>query len=155
MKLLGHVSTKFKKRRIHIIADILLANTHDKATIPDYEELSRLATIADAYLAKNDNLTQILGSVEQSLLWKTTLSIGMPYNKFLLPPTDNCLKCGTVLQAHHQPTTVVCYICDGPLLASKLTLRYKNCSINYRYKQYGDSKCGYRYYSSPRPLVHC
>ena len=96
-----------------------------------------------------------LGPVPESCLWKATFLEESPHNIFLSPPVDKCFSCDTSLQAHHPPTSVVCYTWNGPLPALKLTLRCEKCGINYRYEQYGNSKCGYKYYPTPRPFVHC
>ena len=125
-----------------------------ESSVPDVQQLTKLAAMADQFSINNKDYIKMLGPVEQSCLWKTTILKGTPYNKFLSPPVDQCLSYGMPLQAHHPPTAVVCYTWDGPIPASKLTLRCDECSINYRYEQYGDSKNGYRYYPTPRPLTH-
>lgn len=127
----------------------------DESNVPDVQKLTKLAAMADEFSINHKEYSEILGPIEQSCLWKTTFLKGTPYNKFLSPPVDHCILCDTPLQAHHPPTAVVCYTWDGPLPGSKLTLRCDECGINYRYEQYGDSTHGYRYYSTPRPLVHC
>jgi len=138
----------------YVLRNILCANI-DKIAIPSVEELIGLSHLAEEYMSENKELVEIFGPIEQSMLWKATRLEGEAHNIYLSPPVDNCVLCGSTLQAHHVPTTVICYTWLGPLPASKLTLRCEQCSINYRYEQYGDSKNGYRYYDEPRPFVHC
>ena len=74
---------------------------------------------------------------EKQLLWKDYHTI-LSYRHWLM-----CFSCDTSLQAQHPPTPVVCYTCNGPLPALKLTLQCEKCGINYCYEHYGNSKCGY------------
>ena len=59
------------------------------------------------------------------------MKIGKPLTLFLAPPTDCCLHCGSSLQIHHEPTTVICFTLNGPVPAQKVTLRCKKCQISY------------------------
>ena len=134
--------------------DILSANI-TKESIPEDQSLAEQITVAENFSFHNKEFIELVGLITQECLWKTTLQKGTPYNLFLSPPLDNCLLCGSILQAHHAPTPVVCYTLNGPLPALKLILRCEGCSINYRYEQYGNSKEGYKYYAKPQPMVHC
>lgn len=137
-----------------IYRDILSVNI-TKESVPETPSLAELIAVAENFSSCNKEFIELLGPVTQECLWKATLQKGTPYNLFLSPPLDNCLSCGGTLQAHHAPTSVVCYTWNGPLPALKMTLRCEGCSINYRYEQYGNSKEGYKYYSTSRPMVHC
>jgi len=74
---------------------------------------------------------------------------GVPMNLFLGPPTSTCLHCTSVLHINHQPVRVLVFKRSGPVVAQKIILKCKKCSINYRYDMYGgDSMGGYRYDSN-------
>lgn len=109
---------------------------------------------SDSKVIEWKQIADFTGPVSDDILWEATLKFGKSCNKFLAPPTDICFQCGSSLQLHHEPTTVICISLKGPLPAQKVTLRCRNCNINYRYEQFGNANRGYRYYSQQRPLVH-
>ena len=122
---------------------------------PTIDEVTEFVKIVDDIPQKDiDAIVSLFGSVPQEILWKATIKEGIPHNMFLGPPTSNCYHCNARLQAHNHPCSVICFTVEGPIPATKLTLRCKKCHINYRYEQYGNQLIGYQYYSTPRPLVH-
>ena len=70
-----------------------------ESSVPDVQQLTKLAAMADQFSINNKDYIKMLGPVEQSCLWKTTILKGTPYSKFLSPPVDQCLSCGMPLQA--------------------------------------------------------
>lgn len=75
-----------------------------------------------------------------------------PVNMFLAPPVSQCLKCNGNIHAHHAPTVVTVFTTNGPLPGQKVTLRCKNCTINYRYDTYG-GEGGYYYYNDIQDYI--
>ena len=76
---------------------------------------------------------------------------------FLTPPEElkesGCLKCGNKLTTHNEASRVTVFTVKGPISATKICWRCKNCKLNYNYAQYGNEEIGYKFYSEPRPLV--
>ena len=107
-------------RNISCIFRNILSSNADKTVVPSVEELTSLSVIAEEYMCRNKKFVEVLGPIEQSVLWKTTFLEGSAHNIYLSPPVDNCLTCGSSLQAHHLPTSVICYTWSGPLPASNL-----------------------------------
>ena len=73
------------------------------------------------------------GKLPLNLLWKATFKYNFPHTLFLAPPVVTCLRCAGTLQTHHSPSVIICYTLDGPLPAAKITLRCRQCGLNYRY----------------------
>ena len=74
----------------------------------------------------------LLSLPTEELLWKATMSTGRPCTGFLVPPTTQCLQCDGALYTQNDPSVVVCFGKRGPFLASKVTLWYQTCCMNYR-----------------------
>ena len=117
------------------------------------ESFDELVLVADNICEANKALVDALGPLSPEILWNATFKHDTPFNAFLSPPVDNCIKCGAKLQLHHVPTTVICYTWNGPIPAAKVTLRCKSCGINYRYEQFGNNEEGYQYYPEERPMI--
>ena len=75
------------------------------------------------------------------------------YCRYLVPPTTSCITCARSLTLHHEPVRVKCFTLSGLHSGIKLSLRCRNCKLNYNYSQYGNKELGYRFYSKPREFV--
>ena len=73
--------------------------------------------------------------------------------RFMVPPTTSCINCAKKLSLHHDPVKVKCFTLTGLEKATKLSLRCRNCKLNYNYSQYGNIEHGYHYYSEQREFV--
>lgn len=98
-------------------------------------------------------INSVTGPVPQKVLWKATMKFDSPHNMFLAPPWQHCADCNCVLQEHNIPTTIICFTVDGPIPATKVTLRCVQCGVNYRYDQYGNKTKGYSSYSEVCPFI--
>ena len=86
---------------------------------------------------------------------------GDVYTMFITPPVKECINslCNQFgqlnsLSANHEPTDVVVFDIDGPILASKLCLKCKSCSTIYNYNKFGRKiKEGERYYEIEQDLI--
>uniref|UniRef100_A0A1X7SHJ6 Uncharacterized protein n=1 Tax=Amphimedon queenslandica TaxID=400682 RepID=A0A1X7SHJ6_AMPQE len=117
IKLIDFIPAAFKRHRINHIRDILTS-----ALSLDPKELS--ASDVGHFIDSMDSshskviewkqIADFTGPVSEDILWETTLKFGKSYNKFLAPPTDTCFQCGSSLQLHHEPTTVICISLKGP-----------------------------------------
>ena len=135
----------------------ILVSALELSPEPNIEDIAYFTQVIENDTCEYNELRQIAeitASVSEGVLWEATMKIGKPLTLFLAPPTDCCLHCGSSLQIHHEPTTVICFTLNGPVPAQKVTLRCKKCQISYRYEQYGNREKGYQYYPQPRPMVH-
>jgi len=65
----------------------------------------------------------------------------------------SCVKCAHTLSGHHNPIKVKWFGLSGIEDAIKLTLRCRNCKLNYNFSQYGNNEQGYRYYDKSRDAI--
>ena len=116
----------FLEYRLQYIASIM-------NEVNENEPLST-ATISSAmhHLQKLNGLKN-LGHPPRDMLWKVTFKRNLPYMEFIGPPVLDCVTCKQQLQSHNPPTPVVCFGLEGPLPGLKITLRCRNCCLNYRY----------------------
>lgn len=73
--------------------------------------------------------------------------------RFLVPPTTSCISCTKALSGNHNPVKVTWFGLSGMEDAIKLSLRCRNCKLNYNFSQYGNGEQGYRYYDQPRDTI--
>lgn len=123
-RALNLVPAEFKLHRFQFISDVI--NTELKTNFSVEETMNFAQSIEGLPCAIHELPCN-------DVLWKVSLSKGIGCMRFLAPPTLNCLKCGSMLYNHNKIVTVICFELEGPLLASKITLRCLSCQINYRY----------------------
>ena len=116
------IPESFLSNRCQYIANILSVATNATVTVPDVM----------LYLDMLKSDICITGTPPSDLLWEVTFQYGFPHNLYLGPPVTTCLSCQAPLQSHHAPSVVTCYTLGGPLPAVKITLRCRDCGINYR-----------------------
>ena len=71
---------------------------------------------------------------EYPILDSLSILLGMNLRKIICPPTAVCLLCNNALETHHEVTMVPLHTLSGPLLASKLQWRCRNCSSSYKFR---------------------
>ena len=92
---------------------------------------------------------------------RLTEESGVVYAMLLAPPVSKCIKTTCHLAGHigslspnHAPVDVAVFDPDGPILASKLSLKCKSCSTTYNYNRYGNkTKNGECFYDDQRELI--
>ena len=71
---------------------------------------------------------------------------GISYFHFISPPVHKCLnsacgQCGAAsLAPHHPPINAVVFTTNGPVAATKVSLRCKSCSMVYNNNMYGNKR---------------
>ena len=96
-------------------------------------DVSVIATKMESLLLSNGPHIPKLGEPQRDILWDATFKTGTPHLVFLAPPVTTCYNCDGYLQTHNSPTNVLCFGMEGPFPALKITLRCRNCGLNYRY----------------------
>lgn len=125
-QLLRIIPVNFRNYRHEYIANVLNCALKTSLTPTDVKHLVSRSS-------GSPHMHDVLGFLPLNLLWDATFKHEHPYTCFLSPPLDSCSVCTSILTTHNQPTVYICYTPDGPIPAIKITLRCKNCSINYRY----------------------
>lgn len=126
-QVLQLIPSNFMNYQIDYIHDIL-----ETALKLDIQK-SELKVIIDTCCKFDESLKNAVGMPLQEVLWEATFKHGQARMLFLAPPTNFCLRCGSLLSTHNKPTTVICYTQNGPLPAMKIILRCDKCGTNYRY----------------------
>lgn len=122
-RAVNHVPPEFRVHRFEYISQIINADLKTNFSI---QETVDFAQSIECLVHKIHEVPT------DDLLWQISLTSGVGYMLFMAPPTSNCLKCQGMLHSHNKAVTVMCFGFNGPLLASKITLRCQNCQINYR-----------------------
>ena len=80
-------------------------------------------------------------------------SNGVEEIEILAPPVTNCCKCKSLLVAQNNICTVTVFSAVSVKTAMKLSLRCKDCKLNYGYSMFGNIEKGYHFYKEKRPCV--
>uniref|UniRef100_A0A1X7UKL4 CxC5 like cysteine cluster associated with KDZ domain-containing protein n=1 Tax=Amphimedon queenslandica TaxID=400682 RepID=A0A1X7UKL4_AMPQE len=85
---------------------------------------------------------------------------GKAYMAFVAPPVSTCLnyhcklhKTEGSLSVHNSDINVTVHSLNGPVVASKVSLRCKECFTNYNHTWYGNHSSGERLYPEKVPLI--
>ena len=97
----------------------------------------------------------------QSILQQVSQDKGVAHTAFLVPPVCQCINAeckdfqsGKFLSKHHKPITVTLFTVNGPVPATKILYRCRECNTNYNYAMYGQKFFqGERFYSTQRPYI--
>ena len=158
LRLATHlVPVSFLQLREQYVARIVKSVVTDEANI-DAAKCRQLMTLLNTnYFTKRrtdpDSYSQELCAVSEST--------GKAHTAFLGPPVSSCIdpSCRKYqdpnsLYVHHSEVNTTIYNLKGISPASKVALRWKECSTIYNYAKYG-KKSGYgeRYYGEMRSLV--
>ena len=73
--------------------------------------------------------------------------------EILAPPVTNCCNCKSLLVAQTKIGTVTVFSGESVKTAMNLSLRCKDCKLNYGYSMFGNIQEGYRFYKEERPYV--
>ena len=73
--------------------------------------------------------------------------------EILAPPVTNCCNCKSLLIAQNKTGTVTVFSGESLKTAMKLSLRCKDCKLNYGYSMFGNIQEGYHFYKEERPYV--
>ena len=73
--------------------------------------------------------------------------------EILAPPVTNCCNCKSLLIAQNKTGTVTVFSGESVKTAMKLSLRCKDCKLNYGYSMFGNIQEGYHFYKEERPYV--
>ena len=122
-----YIPGNFQKFGLNCIANVL--NT---TLLMDLDAEDAQLLIHECDIFHTESADRMIGPPPLELLWKATFDHGSPHTLYLAPPVDKCISCAHRLTTHNSPTVVICYTCDGPLPALKMTLRCDNCGINHR-----------------------
>ena len=74
------------------------------------------------------------------VLWSLTEQEKINFNLLLLPPTTDCLSCEKPLVVNNKITKATVHGFNGPVPATKLLLRCRECNINYGIVNYSSSE---------------
>ena len=145
------IPNSFGKDRItHVCNIVSRLSSQDQVPLSESTAVKLLPLLSD-----KDNTPTV------NSLMSLSEESGDIHTMFLAPPVKECINpsCDQIghmnsLSANHAPTDVVVFDIEGPLLASKLSLKCKSCATIYNYNKFGrKTKEGERYYNRERELV--
>ena len=116
--------------------------------------IQSLIPLLEPYLRQGGNMR-----ILQKVSWDT----GIAHTAFLAPPVCHCINAECqdshsrkFLQMHHKPITVTLFTMNGPVPATKIAYRCRQCSTNYNYTMYGSKFSeGKRFYIEITDEVFC
>ena len=146
-----------RKSRVCDIVNYFVKVNHPITCTKKFQEAD-----AERLLHIIDSLNQSTNEFDiENTLRRLTEESGEVYTMFIAPPIQRCTNSSCRLAGHvdslspnHAPVDVAVFDLDGPMLASKLSLKCKSCSTIYNYNKYGNkTKNGERFYDDQRELI--
>ncbi|CAB4001986.1 Hypothetical predicted protein, partial [Paramuricea clavata] len=68
------------------------------------------------------------------------------FGGFIVPPVEDCLRCGSILSAPNPRSSCTLYTITGPKQCAKLVLRCKDCKVSYGRSMIAEGKGNASYY---------
>ena len=111
-------------------------------------DLSRYVSLVETHCS---SLCSSLDNDLNGVLWKATEE--ECFNCMMTPPVNQCLNCKKQLTTNNKPNKATLFTLNGPIPATKLQLRCRDCSIQYRVCHFTDKSGQHLYPKSHRPFL--
>ena len=143
-----------KEDRLQFISNIVTVQQESHA--PDI--LSVPTRDIHSFLPHSDKINYFQQDGEA--LRKASYTFGSAHTSFLVPPVSCCInqECrhySKSLYRHHPPTAVTVFTLNGPIPATKINLKCRDCNTIYNYSMYGQKSSNgeQSYEGSPRNYI--